>query len=322
MTSTVTVNCGTLGLSYDFKGKINKVVPGGQAARKGIKLGWTLIKVGNTPVTTRGQITTAFSSCKRKKKPYTLTFKKLSGKLSVGGKKTVLASKEETENEKKISKSTATKASTTTKTTKSGKAKKGGKKVVKKKKGTDDNKKEVSEEVQKEEEKKEEEKKEEEKKEDVVGNVKIIYSMYDQEFEIVNGSTTAEKIDDEYALTFVMPKCKIRLTLEKNAGMNPSDLTFVKEEPEGTYQGLEVGKTYYAYCDEDAEEKAKAEAKSRAYYADSNNNLTKPEDVTGDRNGGESCSCVWGNPCVSPYNCKNWHNRFAVAKANGWKGHS
>ena len=36
--------------------------------------------------------------------------------------------------------------------------------------------------------------------------------MYDTEFEIVNGSTTAEAIDEEYALTFVMPKCKIRLS--------------------------------------------------------------------------------------------------------------
>ena len=37
----------------------------------------------------------------------------------------------------------------------------------------------------------------------------------------------------------------------------------------------------------------------------------------GDVGGGEdaaSCSCVEGNPCVSPYNCKNWEKRFEIAK--------
>ena len=27
-----------------------------------------------------------------------------------------------------------------------------------------------------------------------------------------------------------------------------------------------------------------------------------------------SCSCVEGNPCISPYNCKNWEKRFEIAK--------
>jgi len=35
-----------------------------------------------------------------------------------------------------------------------------------------------------------------------------------------------------------------------------------------------------------------------------------------------SCSCLHGNPCMSKYNCANWQNRFFIAKANGWKGHS
>lgn len=37
---------------------------------------------------------------------------------------------------------------------------------------------------------------------------------------------------------------------------------------------------------------------------------------------GASCSCLFGNPCAVPYNCKNWAGRFEVAKANGWKGFS
>ena len=39
--------------------------------------------------------------------------------------------------------------------------------------------------------------------------------------------------------------------------------------------------------------------------------------------GGEdtaSCSCVEGNPCISPYNCQNWERRFEVAKAARKRG--
>ena len=27
----------------------------------------------------------------------------------------------------------------------------------------------------------------------------------------------------------------------------------------------------------------------------------------------ESCSCLYGNPCVDEYSCRDWTNRFAVA---------
>lgn len=33
----------------------------------------------------------------------------------------------------------------------------------------------------------------------------------------------------------------------------------------------------------------------------------------------EGCSCKFGNPCQDKYICKDWNNRFAVAKKNGWK---
>ena len=36
----------------------------------------------------------------------------------------------------------------------------------------------------------------------------------------------------------------------------------------------------------------------------------------------EGCSCLFGNPCQDKYVCKDWNNRFEVAKKNGWKGHS
>lgn len=39
-----------------------------------------------------------------------------------------------------------------------------------------------------------------------------------------------------------------------------------------------------------------------------------------DGRGFESCSCIYGAPCVDEYGCRDWTNRFAVAKKNGWKG--
>ena len=36
----------------------------------------------------------------------------------------------------------------------------------------------------------------------------------------------------------------------------------------------------------------------------------------------DGCSCIEGNPCTeaNKYNCKNWNNRYEIAKKNGWKG--
>ena len=39
-----------------------------------------------------------------------------------------------------------------------------------------------------------------------------------------------------------------------------------------------------------------------------------------DGRGFESCSCIYGNPCVDEYSCRDWDNRMAVAMKNGWKG--
>jgi len=33
----------------------------------------------------------------------------------------------------------------------------------------------------------------------------------------------------------------------------------------------------------------------------------------------ETCSCLYGNPCVDQYVCLDWNNRFEVAKKNGMK---
>ena len=94
----------------------------------------------------------------------------------------------------------------------------------------------------------------------------------------------------------------------------------------GTFSGLTLedgaGKQseYVLHVDEDP---ADANKPKTTYKAGAG--------VKGLRTGGEdeamgedssSCSCLFGNPCASSYNCKDWHNRFDVAKRNGWKGFS
>ena len=237
-----------------------------------------------------------------------------------------------------------------------------------------------------------------------MGNGKIVvkYEMYDEEFDIVDGSTTAAAIDDLYCLSDVMPKCKIHIstiskqdklerkrqvldlqhTIQKDKEDKEAELarvrgdpdlgmgseeeraakealdvalaafkqseavaasgfdgfTYVAEKPRGTFQGLEKGKTYHVYVEENEKEFEKAKEK-----ADKVAEIMNGEATANSRAGlnfftpgetyaqnrlvndaaymvPESCSCLYGNPCVDEYSCRDWNNRFAVAKANGWKG--
>ena len=84
------------------------------------------------------------------------------------------------------------------------------------------------------------------------GNVIISYQMYNEEFPVKFNSLTAVRIDEDYGLYDVMPGCQIKLSTipsdrrtvyenENNGRIAP----WVKESPEGTYQELLAGETYY-----------------------------------------------------------------------------
>ena len=86
------------------------------------------------------------------------------------------------------------------------------------------------------------------------------------------------------------------------------------EEPEGTMHGLRTDKKYYVYVQQEGEQLKKDQMRAREMFA-------KKEGDEGDKaREKESCSCLWGNPCVDSSVCEDWHNRFEVAKKNGWKG--
>ena len=69
--------------------------------------------------------------------------------------------------------------------------------------------------------------------------------------------------------------------------------------------------------------KAEAEVETRAFTAaGAGGTLASAGGGDVDQFGGEdasSCSCIYGNPCVSAYSCLDWRNRYEVARAHGWK---
>lgn len=94
------------------------------------------------------------------------------------------------------------------------------------------------------------------------------------------------------------------------------------------YVGLVANKTYYVHVIMGDEEKKKLEEERKERQEQ---RLKEEEEAakngggiaTGYNFGGEdsaSCSCLEGNPCASEYNCKNWADRYEIAKKNGWKG--
>ena len=159
-----------------------------------------------------------------------------------------------------------------------------------------------------------------------MGNGKIVvkYEMYDEEFDIVDGSTTAAAIDDLYCLSDVMPKCKIFLSpcspQEKMEYLDKEIDAFfyVEENPKQTYQNLEKGSVYYAYIQENEDEFKRYQKRTKKIFKAEEKEEQQQSEYA--KEGiPETCSCIYGNPCVDEYGCKNWAYRFAIAKKNGWK---
>ena len=164
------------------------------------------------------------------------------------------------------------------------------------------------------------------------GMVKLLYEMYSEDFPIVDGCISTALIDETYCLSDVMPGCMIHLSkhdsrarraMEDDPNGNMSEI-FIQEEPRGTtLVGLEKDQAYYVVIEQLAEQLKRDQlmqqrkVKTMEGFKDSN---APPALVKDDGRVLESCSCVYGNPCVDEYGCKDWGNRLAVAKKNGWKG--
>ena len=151
------------------------------------------------------------------------------------------------------------------------------------------------------------------------GTVVINYQMYNEKFPISKNMLTASRIDEDYGLTDVMPGCKIMLsTIDSKArtlyqnNYPDREAPYVREDPEGTFRDLLSDETYYCIVIENPDQYKKDMAAIK--------NRNAGLDIKQDGSRVEGCSCLFGNPCVDQYICKDWNNRMTVAKKNGWKG--
>ena len=153
------------------------------------------------------------------------------------------------------------------------------------------------------------------------GTVTIVYQMYNEKFTITKNTLTTEAINDEYALVDVMPGCRLLLSTidptARTAYVNAhfQEAPYVREEPEGTFKDLLCDETYYCSVIENPDQYKKdmAEQKKKMQSNAKDEKASKGPIQ-------ESCSCLFGNPCVDQYICKDWNNRVQVATKNGWKG--
>ena len=168
------------------------------------------------------------------------------------------------------------------------------------------------------------------------GKVKVRYNHYNRDFDVVGGKLNWEHVDDEYAISFVFKgnwTCHLthEATAEKILPDNGALRKEMRKDPDafdpdeeeekwcGFFSGLTIAdsdgkqKQYVLVVKED--EVLDAMTTKTTYKAP-----TK-ETVPGG-NKMESCSCIEGNPCADAYCCKDWRNRFEVAKKHGWKGFS
>eukprot|EP00944_MAST-04C_sp_MAST-4C-sp1_P012771 g12771.t1 len=164
------------------------------------------------------------------------------------------------------------------------------------------------------------------------GKVQIVYQQYRELFEIENGKLLVAKIDEDYCLSDVMPGCKLALlnnmSLETMHKLEMDNLPVPFQPKVELEDSQEAFDQMYTYADEprpytvvvyeDPEQYKKDMEKVKARIAADTSVVATSTSVERV----EGCSCLEGNPCTdgNKYNCKDWDNRFAVAKKNGWSG--
>jgi hypothetical protein len=152
------------------------------------------------------------------------------------------------------------------------------------------------------------------------GEVVVRYNHYNKAFPIAGGRLSWADVDDEYALSFVFKGAFGKRLVHPASG---ATLLLLDER----WSGLRLGEEYRVHIDED-EAATSAAPPSRPYVpVAAASGLSGRVMLAGSNGEGlfadsSSCSCLYGNPCVSSYNCSDWHNRLDVARRNGWKGFS
>eukprot|EP00930_Biecheleria_cincta_P029354 TRINITY_DN20427_c0_g1_i2.p1 TRINITY_DN20427_c0_g1~~TRINITY_DN20427_c0_g1_i2.p1 ORF type:complete len:217 (-),score=39.16 TRINITY_DN20427_c0_g1_i2:289-939(-) len=160
--------------------------------------------------------------------------------------------------------------------------------------------------------------------EPVEGKCKVRYNHYNQDFKILDGRLMYAEVDEEYCFSIAF-KGNYTVKVEYPDGSVSAPITPAeKAETDPPYEGL-----CFEGLTPDAQHKfvveedpALSDAPRTVYTASGGSTLIK-RDTGGEMDeDSASCSCVFGNPCQSAYSCKDWNNRYEVAKKNGWKGFS
>lgn len=162
--------------------------------------------------------------------------------------------------------------------------------------------------------------------------VLVRYSHYNQGFPLRGGRLNFRDVDAEYSIAFAFPG-EWSCALERDGRSIPPDggkLRFGTDADGdraayGFFSGLEppAGGLPAQYALVVTEDAALADAPRTTFVASGRVagrvlGLGGADALSGEDS--SSCSCLYGNPCASPYNCADWAGRFDVARRNGWKG--
>lgn len=152
----------------------------------------------------------------------------------------------------------------------------------------------------------------------VFGEITCKYSHYSKKFPVENGVLDWKLVDEEYCLSYVFSDKALIALIDQSTNQK-----ILRNTVSNTFNGLVPGGVYEAEIEENVEVEA---GKTFTAYipqtVDKMDSIRKSGNGNLDGTDGASCSCIEGNPCAVPYNCKDWNNRLEVAKKHGWKGFS
>eukprot|EP00397_Hematodinium_sp_SG-2012_P033211 GEMP01035450.1.p1 GENE.GEMP01035450.1~~GEMP01035450.1.p1 ORF type:complete len:290 (+),score=57.22 GEMP01035450.1:52-921(+) len=282
---TMKVEFGTAALGMDIaKDQVKKVTAGGQADTKGVKIGWTISSVNGSRMSATSNIRDALEKARKSGKKFPVVFSKPTkpAQATKNPEDSKVKDEVETETDKKDeAESTANVAEEQAS-------------------GAEPVAAPAEEETQPE------------VAAEVVpipqdGPITLKYYNYTETFTIAEGKITSKEVDEHFCLSDVMPGCAVHLgAKEPTYG---EEVIYIQEDPLGTFVGLQCEETYWVYVVQDAAQEKKDMERMRKIWAGQ---------VASTVTRAEGCSCLCGNPCTDKYVCKDWENRMAVARANGY----
>ena len=163
--------------------------------------------------------------------------------------------------------------------------------------------------------------------------VHVRYNHKNSLFCVVDGRLDFAAVDATYCLSYVLKgdwSCTLRHTDLGEISLDGGKLRMGTDDQgdpiaHGTFSGLRLhdddgkgGKRAAQYVLQVHQDPSVARVPRQGYKGSSDAASTTAMWREGSRK--EGCSCLFGNPCVSPETCQDWHNRFEVARRNGGKG--